>query len=172
MRAAFYSVLREALFPGDGDIDALLRTLNTLGIHDEMARVVAASVDQDFALTGLSQHMITVLQDVMTNTHFYVEGIADPCRTRRGTRPGDPIGNILFNMVMSCILRDVKATMLACTDLTWFGDPTPCADYMESQPLPAAGYFDVSFVDDCAFGIHGARPTSKSKTASKPLSKP
>ena len=43
--------------------------------------------------------------------------------------------------------------------MTWYGHPGPCVDYTTSMELPAHGVFDISFVDDCAFGIHGTNIT-------------
>ena len=71
MRAAFYSVIREALFPGDGDLAKLQTVLTALGIQDHIAETIAESVDHDFALQGVTQHMLAILKDVMVNTHFF-----------------------------------------------------------------------------------------------------
>lgn len=154
MRAAFYSVIREALFQGDGNLHALSQALTEMGIPPPVVQTIAPSIDADFALQGLSPHMLAILRDAMNNTHFYIEGIPHPCRTRRGTRPGDPIGDILFNMVMSSLLKDAKQT-LQDQEWEWYGLPEQCANFLEAQSIPAVGYFDVSFVDDCAFGVHG-----------------
>lgn len=155
VRAAFYSVIRETMFASKGDIRELSQLLTTLGLTDELARAIAPSVDTDFALEGLSPHALAILHDAMTNTHFFIEGIDQPCRTRRGTRPGDPIGDILFNMIMSCILKDAKLAIQDTSDLQWYGSPEQCSSLLDSQCLPPSGYFDVSFVDDCAFALHG-----------------
>jgi len=155
VRAAFYSVLRQALFPGDGDTATLAQALTSIGISPETAAQTAESVDKDFALQGVTPHMLAILKDAMTNTHFFIDGIHEPCRTRRGTRPGDPIGDILFNTIMSCLLKDVKQSMAKSSDLVWYGHSAACTDFLSPDDMPAVGYFDVSFVDDCAFGIHG-----------------
>jgi len=106
VRAAFYSVIRETLFPGDGDIHQLIQTLCQMGIADDLANQIAEKVDQDFALSGVSEHMLAILKDAMTNTHFYIDGVDEPCRTRRGTRPGDPIGDILVMLAQRCQAAD------------------------------------------------------------------
>jgi hypothetical protein len=143
VRAAFYSVIRETRFPGDGDIHQLIRTLCQMGIADDLANQIAEKVDQDFALSGISEHMLAILKDAMTNTHFYIDGVDEPCRTRRGTRPGDPIGGILFNLVMSCLLKDAKQQIADKASMTWYGHPGPCVDYTTSMELPAHGVFDL-----------------------------
>jgi len=155
VRAAFYSVLRETLFPGDGDVGQLVRVLCQLGVATDLADSIAPHVDQDFALDGVSPHILAILKDAMTNTHFYIDGIADPCCTQRGTRPGDPIGDILFNLVMSCLLRDVKQMVTGRLNIAYFGSSDQCRDFSTFAELPVHGCFDISFVDDCAFGVHG-----------------
>ena len=154
VRAAFYSVIREALFEGDGNLPQLSEALQRLGIDLAHILQIVASVDSDFALEGLSPHMLSILKDVMTNTHFVVDGLPSPCRTRKGTRPGDPIGDILYNLVMSVLLRDAKTYIAEHSDLQLYGNPAICADFTSHSAPPSCGAFDVSFVDDCAFGIH------------------
>ena len=155
VRAAFYSVIRETLFPSNGDLTALCQILHDIGVASPEQYDTLTSVDADFALDGLSPHMLAILRDVMTDTHFIIDGLEDVCRTRRGTRPGDPIGDILYNLVMSLLLRDAKSSIASDSSLEWYGFPTICTDFTTSTVPPPQGVFDVSFVDDCAFGIHG-----------------
>ena len=156
VRAAFYSVIRETLFPSNGDLTVLCQTLHDIGVPSPEQYDTLASVNTDFALEGLSPHMLAILRDVMTDTHFLIDGLEDVCRTRRGTRPGDPIGDILYNLVMSLLLRDAKRSIATSSSLEWYGFPSICTDFTTSAVPPAQGVFDVSFVDDCAFGIHGS----------------
>ena len=58
-------------------------------------------------------------------------------------------------MVMSCLLRDAKGQLQAHPDLKWYGGQQLCEDFTTANDLPSSGCFDISFVDDCAFGIHG-----------------
>ena len=75
--------------------------------------------------------------------------VGGPCR------PGDPIGDILYNLVMSVLLQDAKEDIAQQSHLQWYGSPKLCPDFSCSDPIPALGVFDVSFVDDVAIGIHG-----------------
>ena len=56
---------------------------------------------------------------------------------------------------MSCLLRDAKGQLQAHPDLKWYGGQQLCEDFTTANDLPSSGCFDISFVDDCAFGIHG-----------------
>lgn len=40
---------------------------------------------------------------------------------QRGTRPGDPVGDMCFNLLMSGMLRDYRVRM-ACNGWTWLGE--------------------------------------------------
>lgn len=122
--------------------------------HPELHDTIG-SVDRDFALDGMSPHMLTVLQDALTDTHFRIDGVEGVCRTRRGTRPGDPIGDILYKLVMSLLLMDAKQQLSQESHLTWYGHPSICRDFTSFTAPPEHGVFDISYVDDCAFGIHG-----------------
>ena len=109
---------------------------------------------QDDARAGISDHFRCLLKDALTNTHFFISGLDAPCRTTRGTRPGDPLGDLLYNMVMALIMRDARGSMLQMTNAEWIGGPTPCADFPAFEGLPRVAFLDLAFVDDCAVATH------------------
>jgi hypothetical protein len=109
---------------------------------------------QDDARAGISDHFRCLLKDALTNTHFFISGLDAPCRTTRGTRPGDPLGDLLYNMVMALIMRDARGSMLQMTNAEWIGGPTPCADFPAFEELPRVAFLDLAFVDDCAVATH------------------
>eukprot|EP00438_Fugacium_kawagutii_P002720 Skav222422 [mRNA] locus=scaffold2890:171634:188316:+ [translate_table: standard] len=153
-KAAFYSVLRQGLtqFPIDPQRlfhDAQLRGLD----QPHLARLVSA-LQLGAEELGLDPHVDRMLADVLTNTFFTVDGVPEPCATARGTRPGDPVGDVLFNIVMASLLADLRRALQRHTGLPWLTDPGPCADFATWQDPPPAGIGDVSFVDDCAILIH------------------
>ena len=70
--------------------------------------------------------------------------------TTKGTRPGDPVGDILFNMVMMLVLQDVTQYMKAHTSAVWEGEATPVKDLSQSQDIPVHAWCEIAFVDDLA----------------------
>ena len=61
-------------------------------------------------LTALGCHesLVRLLRDVHTDTWFTLSG-HELIRTRRGTRPGSPLADIVFHVIMTSIMADVEA---------------------------------------------------------------
>ena len=156
MKAAFYSVLRQALTNCQDTTNAFQYAMKCLGLAETEVADMLGAVDQESALDGVSQHVERLVHDAMSHTFFTVEGVDAPVATHLGTRPGDPIGDLLFNLTMSKILAEMKAIVLESGVAAWFGDPSPCADFLSPGDLPTNGFADVSFVDDCAVAIHAS----------------
>ena len=154
MKAAFYSVLRQALTSCSDCSNAFQFAMRQLGLADADIADLLHAVAHDNAVEGVSPHVERLIHDTMTGTFFTVEGIDTPVATHKGTRPGDPIGDLLFNLTMSRILAEMKEIVLESEVAQWFGDPSQCTDFSVPPDLPAQGFADVSFVDDCAVAIH------------------
>lgn len=154
MKAAFYSVLRQALTSCSDRTNAFHFAMHRLGLRDDEVSDMLQSVANESAVEGVSSHVEKLVHDTMTGTYFTVEGIDAPVATHKGTRPGDPIGDLLFNLTMSRILAEMKDLVIEEQVAEWFGTPQQCVDFTDPGPLPASGFADVSFVDDCAVAIH------------------
>eukprot|EP00435_Cladocopium_sp_Y103_P047940 s1362_g14.t1 len=98
-------------------------------------------------------HAALLLRDLFCNTFFTVDGVQFPCMTSKGTRPGDPVGDILFNMSMRLILKDVTAFICQCTTATWEGSPVSHQDFAHAEEPHAFAWWEIAFVDDCAICI-------------------
>ena len=104
IKSAFYTLLRQtfAELPSNNAVFAAVMTKLGLTQHQLEGLVAQASQDQD--TFRLSDHLHRILSDLMQNTYFTVQGLPCPCQTTRGTRPGDPIADVMFNMAMTNIL--------------------------------------------------------------------
>lgn len=154
MKAAFYSVLRQALTSCPDRTNAFQYAMRQLGLADSEVAALLHGVAHESAVDGVSAHVERLIHDTMSGTFFTVEGISSPVATHKGTRPGDPIGDLLFNLTMSRILAEMKELVLEAEVAQWFGDPSRCQDFLHPGELPPNGFADVSFVDDCAVAIH------------------
>ena len=152
--SAFYSVLRQALLPEDEPPVSLIAALHRFKVTTEDIAYMLSVTAGDNATEGIDDHFQRLLKDALTNTHFFIQGLDAPCRTNRGTRPGDPLGDLLYNMVMSLILKDARQRTLAATGIHWSGSPELCANFHDVDPVPAEALLDLAFVDDCAVAIH------------------
>ena len=68
--------------------------------------------------------------------------------------PGDPLGDLLFNMIMRLIMEDCRDWFQQHTQAVWMGTPDCCASFASAPDLPAAGFVDLAFVDDAAIALH------------------
>eukprot|EP00435_Cladocopium_sp_Y103_P025543 s4003_g6.t1 len=154
IKSAFYSVLRQALYPDDDVPVGLVAALHRFKVNVTDIEYMLQAVQDDDATAGVSDHFRLLLKDAMVNTHFFIRGLDAPCRTHRGTRPGDPLGDLLYNMVMALIMRDSRQTIQQQSEAAWIGQPDVCPDFLEPEAPPACAFLDLAFVDDCAVAIH------------------
>ena len=102
----------------------------------------------------MTAHAEKAIQDILSNTHFWVKGLEHPTKTNRGTRPGDPVADLLFNMCVTVILNDATEKASQRLGDCWAGQPDSCQDFSASQPVQCPGYIDLSYVDDCVFLLY------------------
>eukprot|EP00435_Cladocopium_sp_Y103_P030710 s1969_g7.t1 len=154
IRSAFYTVLRQTFTSLPNDNSAFFAAMTRLGLTiEEVAKLVKVA-EKDAVAAGLSMHMQHILHDLMTNTYFTLQGISQPCNTTQGTRPGDPIADVLFNLCMTVLLKDFHEQVRAAEGPAWLGTGVPVSDFCSQLDLPSEGYADVTFVDDAALLVH------------------
>eukprot|EP00435_Cladocopium_sp_Y103_P010921 s3128_g2.t2 len=110
-RAAFYSVLRQCLFAHPLDETGFLIAMARLGIHPDHVHGMLQHASSEAAIRNICPHALLLLQDVLRSTYFQIDGISEVATTNRGTRPGDPIGDIAFNMLMAVLMKEITAEM-------------------------------------------------------------
>ena len=103
LRSAFYSVVREFLLskpPADLD---LLGLCTALGLTDEQVMALVSLLDPggDNMSQAVPQHLKAYLADLLACTWFQVRGADHPIQTHKGTRPGDPLADLLFSMCIA-----------------------------------------------------------------------
>ena len=154
LKSAFYSVLRQALLSEQLDPRPVAAALHSWGIPTQLIDMWLQQADSDHAIFNASAHTEKLIQDCMHNTFFTVDGVPGVCHTTTGTRPGDPLGDLLFNLIMRLVLHDMHAQVKQASGATWLGAPAHCSSFAEAEDIPPHAYFDVSFVDDVAVAIH------------------
>ena len=155
LRSAFYTVLRQSLTDVEDDGQAVMVAMIRLGMKpaDVVSKLDKAKGES--ATQGLSRHGSLILKDALTNTHFQIRGSDTPVLTHRGTRPGDPLADVLFNLTMHMLLLDVKEIMQETTEAKWIGFAGAGFDVGNPQPIECPAYLDVSYVDDVVVAMHG-----------------
>lgn len=148
--SAFYSVLRQSLFPGEDPPSSLIAALHRFQVKDTNIDYMLNAVYSDDATAGIDEHFKRLLKDALANTQFFISGLDAPCRTNRGTRPGDPMGDLLYNMVMSLVMQDTRSRLRGTIEVAWIGTPEVRAPFAVVDAVPREAFFDLAFVDDCA----------------------
>jgi hypothetical protein len=154
MRAAFYSVLRQSLMHLPQDSTALVHALRRLGVTQQEIFQWLHATDEDNATEGACPHLQHIVRDTMSHTHFQVANRPELCCTTRGTRPGDPLGDLLFNMIMRLILEDCRASFQEQVQCTWMGSPQHLQSFAADHAFPPVGFLDLAYVDDAAIALH------------------
>lgn len=152
------------------EVSPLIYALAKLGIKPDEVRALIENAQSENATQGLSKHSAMLLQDLLTNTHFQIDHVKFPCLTTRGTRPGDPVADVLFNLTMSLILKDVRDNLLQPGQVDWFGQAEHCQDLELAPEMPTCGFAEVVFVDDVALLMHGPDNSVIEQIATKAVS--
>eukprot|EP00435_Cladocopium_sp_Y103_P056468 s2453_g19.t1 len=154
LQAAFYSVLRGSFFADNVNDHLLCKGMQHFGITPADWHSIRQQVERDYALQGVGQHAEGILRDMFTATHFRMSNIPNAVCTTRGTRPGDPVADIMFNMLFRLVLLDTREMFQRISSLPWIGSPVSPADVTDPGEMPMQGFCDVSFVDDVAYSLH------------------
>eukprot|EP00438_Fugacium_kawagutii_P009494 Skav200304 [mRNA] locus=scaffold4329:95264:100090:- [translate_table: standard] len=154
VKNAFYSVFRQAVVDAPLDPDRLPFALAKHGLLPPNLDAMLTELSKDASQFGMPEHLTAILQDLLHNTHFYLPSLPTPCVTTRGTRPGDPVGDILYNLIMTRILEDMRIMVENEEEAVWFGVGNPHEDFTTTVDLPTFGFGELAFVDDCAVLIH------------------
>ena len=148
-------VIRGALTEIEDSSNAVIVALTRLGIHPDDIDSMMRHASQESVTRGLTKHGAMILKDALTNTHFRMRDHPVPIVTHRGTRPGDPLADVLFTLTMRHILKDAREIIQSRASATWTGSASEALDFEKFENIPCPAYFDVSDVDDVVFAIHG-----------------
>ena len=156
LQSAYYRAVRELLLPlerEDADEEAILDlqvppwAVDTLRL---LLRTPCALEDMD------DKHLLRILCDVHTDTCFAVDFAGDIARSRRGSRPGNPMADLIFALVLAPVLHATDAE-LAGEGLK----PRPVASARKwlltpEEELEDGMASDTTYADDMAFMIEAA----------------
>ena len=111
--SAFYTVLRQLAFRVGCSDEAVAHLLATLRRPPASLDRLRTRLEDRPALeaAGVSPHVTGVIAEGSTGTWFGTEGLREVAATRRGTRPGDPFGDLVFNFVAGEIFTGVAERM-------------------------------------------------------------
>lgn len=131
-------MLRQSLFGHELNDVALCHFLQDHGVGPEELHEWERQAKADFALQGQTP-MVQQSTFAFRQAHFTMRS--------RGTRPGDPIGDITFNILTQLLLKEVRGQLTNLGVLDWLEHPLRAGQGDEMQ----ADFVDVAFFDDAAF---------------------
>ena len=151
VRSAFHCLLRQHAFGTSSDLPLpLIQTLQSEGldVDHRLQQIRAHAHDFESAPASVAR----VMRDAHQNAWFVCPG-SDACfATERGSRPGSPIADLAYNVMMSSLLRNLQMAIddlpgiqhanavLQCRAplLAWVDDvalPVPCLHASQMDAL-------------------------------------
>ncbi|CAE7427534.1 unnamed protein product [Symbiodinium natans] len=113
LRSAFYSVLRQFVTGADCSLDSFQALCGRLGIGVEQFEAIVAALGAVDAkvLDSLQPVLGARVKDVLQSTWFQVQGSEKVVATQAGSRPGDPLADILFGLSVAGAVKQLNETM-------------------------------------------------------------
>ena len=162
MVSAFASVARELLFNSDRSDEVIARILHRFHMPPSTMVGFAALLKGADALelAGVGRHLRLAVMTAYTQTWFTVQGCDDPCVSRRGTKAGDPLGDITFTLVVTRVLNEYaqRARAHGISVKLRRSPQEPCL----AQPSADTDDIDLaddSYLDDALFLTTAPSPT-------------
>ena len=107
---AFGSLIRELMFGDMGNDEEVARVLAAHGFGPEMMHKIAQRAKQEAVLPamGISAYFNTLLKEVHQDSWSTTQGLSDIFTTTTGTKPGDPLGSIIFDMMVTEVTSEIE----------------------------------------------------------------
>ena len=151
VQSAYYRVLRQIATGASLTDDDLALVLHRMGLGPESMSLIHDSMTKKCAYQELGagpvQHQ--VLQETLEGTYFTYTG-SEFVQTFRGTRPGDSLADIVFNLVFSQVLTEVQQELKDQGLLLYMPlrqERDPYFSPITEEVLPM---FQVTWADDLA----------------------
>ena len=163
VRQAFYRLLRAHLTRPDRLDDDVARLFGTLNLPTGSFQEFAHEIEMARALqqSGMSPYMEAHLKEVLHGTWFSLPGDCRVSKTRKGTRPGDNLADLLFSFVFARLLRRLMSTMEAeglSFSITDCCEPHPFPWQMDVQNVATLNMFGPVWADDLAVMVSANSP--------------
>ncbi|CAE7258989.1 Herc2 [Symbiodinium sp. KB8] len=143
LKTAFYRVIRQSIVTTNGEAtDArFLALLHDLGVPDqalpELARhLYNLSVLQDVAVSGYN---IARVADLFRGSWFRLQLDSAIVLTRRGSRPGDPLADLLFAFSFTALCRSIETRLSQCGVATFVPTCAAPPPWLHWSPVDKVG---------------------------------
>lgn len=134
IKSAFHSLIREIVFDMPQELPAkLVEVLQEAGISPDQLQ---QRCDSPNRLASFPVTLQRMLADAHEHTWFTVAASDEPQQTHRGSRPGSPLADAAFNLLMTRVLVEIQQAMssyvplqlafvqlgMAAPPVTWIDD--------------------------------------------------
>ena len=142
IKSAYYSVIKEFFSTTRGDEhEALASLFYRLGLprsalDDFVETVSSTNLLEDAAVPEVLGHII---QSTISASWFQIPGSSRVCVPSTGTRPGDPLADVLYAYVMSNILGEAYQEFAKTGLLTPWDEHSPGTTWADDTCLLLAG---------------------------------
>ena len=156
---AFYSVLRQMVMSVPLTDDALAKIMATIGLPREAMEDLAEHLAQPTAFqeAGISTSLDATISEAHEDTWFSTQLLPTVAHTYKGTKPGDPLGDIVFNFLAARVLKQLEERLARLG----IGLKLQLPEDAFLQPVAGGNptcALEVSFVDDVAILIEHESP--------------
>ena len=138
VKSAYHHLVREVVFGhggSEGDLHQVLEAMQADGADVDSLQETLARHPILESL-GVADWLRNLLRDVHADTWIVLDKGGSPSRTTRGSRPGSPLADIGFSVLMLSVLSEIEAAMkmhgdtcevlralgLPCCPVTWADD--------------------------------------------------
>ena len=144
LASAFHHLVRELVLgvACEDDFTHLLAALAEAG-HPLQAQEAGLRIVGVLQALGCDDRLLRILRDVHTDTWFTVTQ-QEAVRTTRGTRPGSPLADAVFHVIMTHIIQDVRS---------WLADHDAFMKILTKFQLPL---LTIVWADDVAIPLAAA----------------
>ncbi|CAE7745134.1 tyrP-A [Symbiodinium sp. CCMP2592] len=110
LAAAFYTVVRQSLVPNPDTDQGFLSLLHALQLPPDAIEELHAHllVASELPLQGVGVHQVELVRDLFVGSWFRLSTHSALILTHRGSRPGDPLADLLFAFTLAAYLRRVN----------------------------------------------------------------
>jgi len=161
LESAFASVSREIAFHGVTTVESIAHILHKFSIPPPVHHILMQSLCGQSPLgeAGAHSHLKLLLREQHVCTWFTTQGLEGLSSTTAGTRAGNPLGDVIFAVIMTFV-HDAISARLREAKLEW-GLPMADACHGPSfvdMDAPLVPISDASYLDDAVFSSTLANP--------------
>ena len=156
---AFDAVCRQLLWhePDDSKIMYVLARMN---ISPEQIPSLVSFVKSASILSkmGVPKHVILAVRDSHECSWFSTEGVEEIVNSRSGSKPGDPLGDIIFSFAALSVLNELESALGDQGLLVKIPEPAQQDQCALRDPTANPPLMEGSYVDDTVFFLTSPRP--------------